>query len=520
MTASRPAARAQDPAQIGCDVRGSVPGAIARAVSIPEHGGRPRSADRASPLADTVAGRGSAAHLPHPGSAPLVLLVDDDPDLVCLLGRWLIAAGQRVVAVTSAAAALEAFAHERPALVVTDLMMSGMDGFSLVAELHRHDPLLPVVMLSATDSVPDAVKAMHLGLVDFLCKPIQRESLLSVVAAGLAGGAARGACFGDWLVYQSPAMAAVVMQAARVAAGAVTVLLTGATGTGKEVLARAIHATGPRAGRPFVAVNCGAIPEHLLESELFGHERGAFTGALTRHEGLFRAADGGTLFLDEVGDMPAALQVKLLRVLQDFQVRAVGATKSQPVDVRIIAATHNDLPRAIAQGRFREDLYYRLAVVTLSLPPLNARREDVLPLAERFLARLNAQGDAPARHFCASARSLLTNGDWPGNVRQLGNVVAHCHALSPSALIPAGLVSQAMGGEPAPLPSFEVARDAFERDYLDRVLRLADGNVARAARVAGRNRTEFYRLLASHGLDARRYRVSSATDDRDLAGEA
>jgi two-component system response regulator GlrR len=442
-----------------------------------------------------------------------VLIVDDDPELGRLLGRWLLAAGHRVVTVTSAEEALQVLAAERPALVVTDLIMSGMDGLALLAELHRWDPLLPVLMLSATDRVPDAVAAMQLGLVDFLSKPIARATLLAAVRAALVGGEARASVFGERLVHRSPAMAEVVAQATRVAAGAVTVLLTGETGTGKEVLARAIHAAGPRAARPFVAVNCGAIPEHLLESELFGHERGAFTGALARHEGLFRAADGGTLFLDEIGDMPAALQVKLLRVLQDFQVRAVGATQSQAVDVRIIAATHNDLPRAVAAGRFRADLYYRLAVVPLALPPLRERREDILPLTERFLARLNATSDGPPRRFGAAALALLANGDWPGNVRQLGNVVEQCHALSPSAHIPAALVARAMGGPQAGLPTFEVARDAFERDYLDRVLRLAAGNVTRAARIAGRNRTEFYRLLAQHGLDARAYRLAGVVDE-------
>lgn len=455
-------------------------------------------------------GRSRGQPLPE---APAVLVVDDDPEICQQLVRWLGAAGHRVCAVTSAAAALEAVERARPDMLVTDLMMSGMDGLALATELHRRDPLLPIVMLSATDSVPDAVRAMHLGLVDFLSKPIERETLLASIEAALAGGSACVATFGDRLVYRSPAMVEVVTQAARVAAGAVTVLVTGETGTGKEELARAIHGAGPRAGRPFVAVNCGAIPEHLLESELFGHERGAFTGALTRHEGLFRAADGGTLFLDEVGDMPPALQVKLLRVLQDLKVRAVGATRSQPVDVRIIAATHNDLPCAVARGGFRADLYYRLAVVPLRLPPLRERREDIPLLIERFLARLNARSGAEPRRFCPAAEALLIGADWPGNVRQLGNVVEHCHILSPAARIPRGLVERALGGPLAIPPPFEVARDAFERDYLDRVLRRSLGSVTRAARLAGRNRTEFYRLLASHGLNARDYRVSGSPEE-------
>jgi two-component system, NtrC family, response regulator GlrR len=449
-----------------------------------------------------------AATAPVPAA---VLVVDDDPDLGLLLSRWLAAAGHRVVAVTSAAAALEAVAVEKPGVVVTDLMMSGMDGLALASELHRKDPLLPVVMLSSTNSVPDAVRAMHQGLADFLAKPVSRETLVAAVEAGLAGSASRAETFGEQLVYRSPCMVELVTQAARVAAGAVTVLITGETGTGKEVLARAIHDAGPRAAQPFVAVNCGAIPEHLLESELFGHERGAFTGALTRHEGLFRAAHGGTLFLDEVGDMPLALQVKLLRVLQDLRVRPVGATRSEAVDVRILAATHNDLPRAIERGSFREDLYYRLNVVPLAVPALRDRPEDIPLLADRFLARLNARsGGTSPRRFSAQAEALLVACRWPGNVRQLANVTEQCHTLSPAARIPASLVERALeGGRNVILPLKE-ARDAFERSYLERVLRASFGNVTRAASLAGRNRTEFYKLLGYHGLDARDYRVADA----------
>lgn len=441
--------------------------------------------------------------------ARYILLVDDDADVRLLLTRWLEADGHRVIAVADANSALEQVSRRRPALVITDLRMAGMDGIGLVTELQRRDALLPVVMLSGTDSVPDALRAMHLGLAAFLAKPVERAALQALVARTLPEnnpGSGLGQALDGALVYRSAVMAELMEQAALVAAGAVTVLISGETGTGKEVLARAIHAAGPRADRPFIGVNCGAIPDQLLESELFGHERGAFTGALVRHEGLFRAADGGTLFLDEVGDMPLGLQVKLLRVLQDFQIRPVGAVKSAPVDVRIIAATHNDLPRAVERGSFREDLYYRLCVVPLELPPLRERPDDIPVLVDHFLARLAARSGGGLKRFAPEAERMLMEAGWPGNVRQLANTVEQCFTLSRPECISAALVKRALRGERAMVKTLKEARDEFELGYLDRVLRLARGNVAAAARMAGRNRTEFYKLLTYHGLEPQRFR--------------
>lgn len=436
-----------------------------------------------------------------------ILVVDDDPDLRALLLRWLTVLGHPVHGLADGPAALAWLQNRRPALVITDLRMAGMDGIALVRELQARDPLLPIIMLSGTDSVPEALRAMHLGLAAFVQKPVSQAELLALVRRILVS-AAGAKSFGQEsgaLVYQSPAMLALMEQAALVAAGSVTVLISGETGTGKEVLARAIHAAGPRAEQPFVGVNCGAIPDQLLESELFGHEKGAFTGALQRHLGLFRAADGGTLFLDEVGDMPLALQVKLLRVLQDFQIRAVGATKSTPVDVRIIAATHNDLARSVERGSFREDLYYRLCVVPLELPPLRERSEDIPLLIDHSLRRLHARSGQQKR-FSPEAEHELHAAQWPGNVRQLANVVEQCFTLTPGALIAAPLVRRALKGERDMLKTLKEARDEFERDYLERVLRLTRGQVSAAARIAGRNRTEFYKLLHFHQLEPDAYR--------------
>jgi two-component system response regulator GlrR len=291
-----------------------------------------------------------------------------------------------------------------------------------------------------------------------------------------------------------------------VAASDASILIRGDSGTGKEVLARAIHRASPRADKPFIAVNCGAIPEQLLESELFGHVKGAFTGAVEHREGLFQAAEGGTLFLDEIGDMPLALQVKLLRVLQEKTVRQVGANQAAEVDVRVISATHRDLEAAMNEGHFRADLYYRLNVVTLSLPPLEERREDIALLANHFLKTIAARYPKRLTGFAPDALEVLSLAHWPGNVRQLYNVVEQVCALSTAPLIPASLVQRALRVPTLDLLRYAEAKQKFERDYLVRLLKLTDGNVSDAARLADRNRTEFYRLLQKNGLDPRRFR--------------
>jgi two-component system response regulator GlrR len=280
-----------------------------------------------------------------------------------------------------------------------------------------------------------------------------------------------------------------------------SVLIYGDSGTGKELLARAIHRASRRAERPFVAVNCGAIPGELLESELFGHARGAFTGAVAAHKGLFQAADGGTLLLDEIGDMPLPLQVKLLRVLQESEVRPVGSTQAMPVDVRVISATHRDLEEQRASGRFREDLYYRLNVVSLHLPTLAERREDIPLLAAYLLRKLAEQYRKPVPTLAPDAMALLVAAPWPGNVRQLLNLLEQAVALTPTPIIPATLVQNALKEDAAVLVPFEEARKSFERDYLARLMKITGGNVTQAAQLAKRNRTEFYKLLQRHRLE-------------------
>ena len=442
-----------------------------------------------------------------------ILLVDDDPDLLKLISLRLTSAGYRVRTADSGETALAALALARPGLVITDLRMPGIDGMQLFEAIHRQHPALPVIILTAHGTIPDAVSATQRGVFGFLTKPFDSQELLHKVAASLklSGNAPveGDAAAGDWregIITRSPKMEDLLRQARLVAESDASVLIYGDSGTGKELLARAIHRASRRADKPFVAVNCGAIPGELLESELFGHARGAFTGAVAAHKGLFQSADGGTLLLDEIGDMPLPLQVKLLRVLQEGEVRPVGSTQSIPVDVRVISATHRDLEVQRAEGRFREDLYYRLNVVSLHLPPLSERREDIPLLAAHILRKLAERYRKPVPTLAPDAMALLVAAPWPGNVRQLLNLLEQAVALTPTTVIPASLVANALKEDAAALVPFEEARKSFERDYLARLLKITGGNVTQAAQLAKRNRTEFYKLLQRHRLEPAQFK--------------
>ena len=442
------------------------------------------------------------------GKASL-LLVDDDPDLLRLLSIRLKANQYGVTAVDSAQRALASIAASRPDLVLTDLRMEGMDGMALFHEIQASYPGLPVIILTAHGTIPEAVGAVKRGVFGYLTKPYDADDLLRQVerALTLHGGSAAmqagvGQLWREDIVTRSSLMEDLLAKAQRVAAGDASVLIQGESGSGKELLARAIHRASPRANQPFVAINCGAIPETLLESELFGHTKGSFTGAIADQRGLFIAADKGTLFLDEIGDMPLPLQVKLLRVIEAREVRPIGATRAIPIDVRIISATHRDLAREKEAGTFREDLYYRLNVVTLKLPSLDERPEDIALLADHFLTKLAPRYGRDKAAFSPEALELLVKAKWPGNVRQLYNVVEQSIALCPTEIIPRTFVEQAIQVEMHEMTSFEDARKRFERDYLTRILKLTKGSVTQAARLARRNRTEFYKLLQRHGIEA------------------
>ncbi|MDP2031661.1 MAG: sigma 54-interacting transcriptional regulator [Thiobacillus sp.] len=447
---------------------------------------------------------------------PAILVVDDDAALRELITLRLEANGFQVEAVGSGEAALAQLAVTRPDAVLTDMQMAGMDGMALFRAIHARDPTLPVIVLTAHGTIPDAVAATQQGLFGYLTKPYDAKTLVDLLKrATLLAGSSPDTGDDSWrseILTASPAMDALLAEARLAAQSDAALLIQGESGTGKELLARAIHRASPRRAKPFVAINCGAIPAELLESELFGHMKGSFTGAGHDHPGLFLSAHGGTVFLDEIGDMPAPLQVKLLRVLQEGEVRPVGATETRAVDVRILSATHRNLEEAIVSGEFREDLYYRLNVVNLTLPPLRERREDIPLLARHFLTVLTEKYRRRIHGFAPEALEMLVAADWPGNIRQLHNVLEQCCALCTTSTIPASLVARALRDKPADIQPLAEARAAFERDYLITLLKLTRGQVSEVARLAGRNRTEVYRLLERHGLTPALFK------DRDETG--
>jgi two-component system response regulator GlrR len=430
-----------------------------------------------------------------------ILVVDDDPGLLRLLTIRLRAESYDVEAVESAALALAAAGRFRPDLVISDLRMDQMDGIGLLKELQTRWPGLKVILLTAHGTIPDAVQATQMGAFGFLTKPVDKQELLDHVQKALRISGF-GASDEDWraeIVTRSSVMEERLGQAHMVAGTDARVLITGESGTGKEMLARAIHRASPRRHKTFMMINCSAMAEDLLESELFGHAKGAIAGATRAHEGLFQAADGSTLLLSEVGDLPMQLQVKLLRVLTENLVRPVGSTDDIRVNVRVISTTHRDLQQLMSEGQFRDDLYYRLNVVHIEMPSLNRRREDIPLLVAHFLAQI-AKESGVRKIYAPEAVELLATADWPGNIRQLQNVVRQNVALSQTPIIPVEMVQQSLGGGPGRLPSFDEARDEFTRSYLSQILQITGGNVSQAARLAKRNRTDFYKLLGRHQL--------------------
>jgi two-component system response regulator GlrR len=439
-----------------------------------------------------------------------ILLVDDDASLLKLLSIRLEAEGFEVKTAESAEQALQLLRNEPIQLVLTDLRMEGASGLDLFEQVRHFYPGLPVIIMSAQGTIPEAVTATQMGVFEFLTKPVDKNQLLATIRAALQqSGATQTEIFEEWrehIITRSPTIEHILNQVKQVASSEVSILITGASGTGKELLARAVHEASNRHQGPMVAINCGALPEQLLESELFGHVKGAFTGAMREHTGLFRAADGGTLFLDEIGDMPLPLQVKLLRALQERRIRPIGATTSEVIDVRLISATNRDLEQDMREGLFREDLFYRLNVVNFHLPSLRERVEDIPLLANHFLRTTGAFQMGNVTSFAPAAMEVMISAPWPGNVRQLENVVQRTAALSTTPVIPEALVREALTVEDHYLPSLSQARQQFEHDYLVKVLRLTNGSVAEAALLAQRNRTDFYKLLKRHNISPERFK--------------
>ena len=391
-------------------------------------------------------------------SNPNLLLVDDDKSLLRLLTIRLEGEGYEVTAVEDGQSALRKLQNDNYDVVLSDLRMPGLDGLSLFEEIMGIRKDIPVILMTAHGTIADAVAATQRGVFGFLPKPVDHDELRALLQKALSQSQA--AQPGDWakdIITRSPEMLNVLDQAFRIAQREVSVLISGASGTGKELLANAIHKASNRSDKPFVAINCGALPENLLESELFGHAKGAFTGAVAAHPGLFREADGGTLFLDEIGDMPMTLQVKLLRALQERQIRPVGSSKHVDIDVRIISATHKDLHKEMEEGTFREDLYYRLNVVNLKLPSLKSRSEDIPLLARSLLQQSAQRHGVNVSQFSDDAMQQLVTSSWPGNVRQLVNVVEQCVALTQTPVIPLHLVEQALSATKQSWPTLTEA---------------------------------------------------------------
>lgn len=441
-----------------------------------------------------------------------ILLVDDDSGLLRLLSIRLEAEGYTIFTASSGEEAIAVLRNHKVGLVVTDLRMGGMDGMELFSQIRHSFPGLPVIILSAQGTIPEAVAAAQQGVFEFLTKPVDKTKLLEAIEAALSqSGALRGGEEEPWrshIVSRSAVMEHLLTQVQQISSLDVSVLITGESGSGKELLARAIHQAGRYRDGPFVPINCGALPEQLLESELFGHVKGAFTGAIKDHQGLFQAAEGGTLFLDEIADMPVSLQVKLLRALQERQIRPIGSTEHIAVNVRVISATNADLEKAMAAGMFREDLFYRLNVVNLHLPRLTERSEDIPLLVHYFLKKADT-GTGRVTSFAPAAMELMVKASWPGNVRQLENVVQQTVALSTSQVVSEDLVRKALSVEVETSLSLNQARLQFEHDYLTKLLRISNGSVSKAAKLAQRNRTDFYKLLKRHNIQPSLFKETS-----------
>ncbi len=456
-------------------------------------------------------------HPPHAGGGARILVVDDEPGIRQALRQLLEYEGYEVRTASGGVEGLAQYGTFRPSVVFLDVKMAGIDGLETLGRLRQLDPHATVVMISGHATLQMAVDATRRGAHDLLEKPLDTDRVLVQLRNALASRAlveenarlreALGARYA--IIGGSPGIQALLDRIDRVAATTARVLITGENGTGKELVARAIHRGSPRAAGPFVEVNCAAIPGELIESELFGHVKGSFTGAVADRRGKFEQADGGTLFLDEIGDMALAAQAKVLRVLQDGVLTPIGGARAVQVDVRVLAATNKDLAAEIAAGRFREDLYYRLNVVPILVPPLRERREDIPALVEHFLRQGAVRDGLPQRALTAGAVRALAAREWPGNVRELRNTVERLLILAAGAEVDVEDVDRLVAGRPAEVAgmdpllacaTFEEFRQASERAFLLAKLRAHDWNVAETARAIDMPRSNLYKKLERYAL--------------------
>ena len=457
-----------------------------------------------------------------------ILVVDDDEGLLHLLRMRLSALGFSVTPCTGGRDALTAARQETFDIAITDLRLRAEDGLALTEELMQIQPGLPVIILTAHGSIPNAVEAMQRGAFGYLTKPFDDKELKATLDKALIQlrmtreiqrlKSLVKELYGlENVIARSPAMQRLFQQVAQIADSDATILLTGETGTGKEVLARVLHANSRRSKGPFVALNCAAISETLFESELFGHIRGAFTNAVAAKRGLFQSANGGTLFLDEIAEMSLPMQVKLLRAVQEREVREVGADYATKVDVRIITATNKDLAESVKAGTFRHDLYYRVSVVPLAIPPLRERKDDIPLLAQHFLKQSAKRSNKDVRGFTPAAMHRLMVYPWPGNVRELENAVEKAVVMSRQDMVLPELLPTAGVASDIGLKPLTEAKEEFERSYLRNVLQMTGGNISRAAQFAGRYRADFYKMLKKYGLHPSMLKERADLDLTDLA---
>ncbi len=444
-------------------------------------------------------------------NAETILAIDDDPSILKVMGMRLKSHGYRVLPASGSHEALTLAKENYIDLAVVDYKLNDENGVVLMENLREIQPELPAIILTAYGTIDNAVDAMQRGACNYLTKPFDGDELIRQIKNCLEKSRlSSGRCpphtqqihppFFSRIIARSSEMKAVLAKVVQVAVTDTNVYIEGESGTGKELIARSLHAASPRKDGPFIAVNCAAIPENLLESELLGYEKGAFTSADGRREGLFARAHGGSFFLDEISELPLSMQAKLLRILEEREFYPLGGNRKIKVDVRIIAASNSNLDQLTHDGLFREDLYYRIHVIPISLPPLRKRKEDILPLARHFLAEFSKETGKTIRDISPEASRKLMAADWPGNVRELENAMEYAVAMAEGETITPDLIASQTTAQES-IPPLRYARDNFEKEYLTRLLDLNNGNVSQAAKAAGKYRADFYVLLRKHGLE-------------------
>jgi two-component system response regulator GlrR len=446
-----------------------------------------------------------------------ILIVDDDRNLLQVIRLRLEAEGFEVTPAATAAEALEHAKAEIFALALIDLKLKDGSGIEVMAHLQQTTPELPVIILTAFGTIDSAVEAIQKGARSYVTKPFDYRDLLIKIRNCLEASKlnlevkqlrnlVRKRYGFDGIIGNSEKMKKVLEQVGHAAATDSNVYIEGRSGTGKELIAKALHVASARSKGPFVAINCAAIPETLMESELFGHEKGAFTGANRTKKGLFAEAEGGSFFLDEIAEMPLAMQVKLLRALEEREFYPVGGNRSVKVDVRLIAAANRNLAAEVEKGNFREDLFYRIHVIPIKLPPLTDRKEDIPLLARHFLARFAQKMGKKLQGFTPEAMQKLMTHGWPGNIRELENTIECAVAMGSGEMVTPDMLLQTQDTENPGLAPLKEAKDTFERDYLIQLIEITRGNISQAAKLAGKYRADFYTLLKKHQLDPTNFR--------------